>query len=86
MGELRLKQQARERYLGQDAKTRRELDLCLDYIQQNPDPDGSLITSFQRPPAVFFVYDDGKYRISYTYWRRMPSREVVARLYAFKII
>lgn len=81
---LTLKQQARQRYQGADARTRDELDACLDYIQEHPEPDGSLIISFQRPPVVFFVYDDGKHRISYTYWRRMPSREVVGTVYAVR--
>lgn len=59
-----------------------EIDACLDYIYEHPEPDGDRVFSFQQPPAVFFVYDDGNHRITYTYWRKKPSREVVVRVYA----
>ena len=51
---------------------REELLQCLEYIRENPEPDGRLIIAALKAPVVVYVYDDGTHVVEY-YLSQSPA-------------
>ncbi len=49
-----------------DKERRQQLDPILDYLRDNPEPDGENKIAICMPPVFVYYYDDGIWKISYS--------------------
>lgn len=52
-------------YRSLDGPVRAALDTILDYIRDNPQPDGERITSILLSPVVIYYFNDSELKLSY---------------------
>ena len=53
-------------YRGLNSIRRVSLDVALDDIRSNPQPDGELIISLLMAPVVIYYYENSEFKISYS--------------------
>lgn len=82
---LHLRGQARDFYRDTN-DSRDELDERLESLREHPEPDGVNKIAIPMPPVVIYVLDDDTWRVSYGFWKRLPSGDTHTEVYAISRI